>query len=136
MRGIRKAVDIAADGDQKRFAKKTGIDRYMLNKMVNGHVNPVPKDFKKICECAGLPPEAIATAEEVDYGILPVTSPTKKRAGDRHKKKATVRFRVLPRQHKQIDKDRKLLGYPTMQSWGDECVKRLHAEAEAKRGRR
>lgn len=55
MQGILKAI-AAAGVDQKTFAKEVGIDRYTLSKFVNGHINPVPGDFKKICDRAGLPP--------------------------------------------------------------------------------
>ena len=136
MQGILKAI-AAAGVDQKTFAKEVGIDRYTLNKFVRGHMNPVPEDFKKICDRAGLPPRAVATVEDVDYGVIPCKRPTGTRKPEKRKKTGSLRFRYLPKQRKQIDKDLKTCNFATVQSWGDFCIKQLHAQAEQiRRGRR
>lgn len=135
MQGILKAI-AAAGVDQKTFAKEVGIDRYTLNKFVNGHINPVPADFKKICDRAGLPPRAVATVEDVDYGVIPCKHPAGHKKPEKRKKAGSLRFRYLKKQRKQIDKDLKTLGFATVQSWGDFCIKQLHAQAEDERRRR
>lgn len=133
MQGILKAV-AAAGVDQKTFSKEVGIDRFMMSKFVNGHCNPTPPQFKKICDRAGLPPDAVATVEDVDYGVIPTTATAKRRMLDKHKKKATLRARVLPRLRKQVDKDLKVLGISSVQAWIEQCVAQLHADAERRRG--
>ena len=132
MQGILKAV--AATGlDQKAFSKEVGIDRFMMSKFVNGHCNPTPQDFKKICDRSGLKPQAVATVEDVDYGVIPTTGPAKHQKADKRKKKATIRARLLPRLRKQVDKDLKALGYSSVQAWIEVCVQQLHADAERRR---
>lgn len=69
MRGINKAV-AAAGVDQKTFAKEIGMDRFMLNKMAKGRANPTPDDFKRICDRAGLPPQAVATVQDDPFATL------------------------------------------------------------------
>ncbi len=134
MRGINRAV-AAAGVDQKTFAKEIGMDRFMLNKMAKVRANPTPEDFKKICDRAGLPPHAVATVQDVDYGVIPTPASMKRRKGDRHKKRATLRARVLPNIRKQVDGDLVTLGYSTVQAWMETCVRQLHDEAERERGR-
>lgn len=68
MQGILKAY--AATGlTQKQFGSEVNIDHRMLSKFVNGEANPTPPQLNRICDRAGLPPQAIATAKDVDYGI-------------------------------------------------------------------
>ena len=68
MQGILKAIK-AAGLDAKAFSKEVDIDRYMMSKFVNGHCNPTPHDFKKICDRSGLAPDEVATVADVDYGV-------------------------------------------------------------------
>lgn len=132
MRGILKALAVTGLNG-KAFGEEIGVDKYMMSKFANGHCNPTPEVFRKICDRSGLPPEAVATVEDVDYGVIPLPTTGKPRTGDRHKKKSTLRFRILPKQRKQVEKDLKSLGFATIQSWGDFCIKQLHVEAERKR---
>ena len=90
MRGILKALAVTGLNG-KAFGEEIGVDKYMMSKFANGHCNPTPEVFRKICDRSGLPPEAVATVEDVDYGVIPLPSATKPRTGDRHKKKSTRR---------------------------------------------
>lgn len=133
MQGIYKAI-AKAGIDQKTFAAETGIDRYMLNKAAKGKINLTPADFKKVCARSGLRPDQIATVQDVDYGVIPIKSIAEIKRPEKRKRKASLRFRIIPNQRKQIDKDLQILGFATIQSWGDFCIKHLHFEAEQKRG--
>lgn len=132
MRGILKALAVTGLNG-KAFGEEIGVDKYMMSKFANGHCNPTPDVFHKICDRAGLRPDEVATVADVDYGVIPVPNTTVRKKGDKHKKRATLRFRIIPNQRKQINKDLKALGFATIQSWGDFCIKQLHVEAERRR---
>ncbi len=129
MRGIRKALAVTGL-DGKTFGKDIGIDKYMMSKFINGHCNPTPDVFRKICDRSGLAPKDVATVEEVDYGVIPLAATPHKKGEDKRKKRASLRFRILQKQRKQIDKDLKTMGFATVQSWGDFCIKELNARAQ------
>ena len=65
--------------------------------------------------------------------VLPTGGTPKRGKPDKRKKAVSLRFRILSKQRKQIDKDLKTLGFATIQSWGDFCIKQLHVEAERRR---
>ena len=132
MRGILKALAVTGLNG-KAFGEEIGVDKYMMSKFANGHCNPTPDVFRKICDRSGLRPDDVATIEDVDYGVIPIQGPPKRKKPDKHTKKATLRFRILPNQRKQVNKDLKVLGFATIQSWGDFCIKQLHVEAERRR---
>lgn len=132
MQGLYKAF-AAAGLNQKAFAAETDIDKVVLNKAAKGILNLTPEDFKKVCARSGLSPDQIATVQDVDYGVIPTSSIAESRKAAKRKKSKPVSFRVTPKQRKQLDKDLKVLNFPTVQSWGDFCLKQLHVEAERQR---
>lgn len=93
MQGILKAY-AAAGLNQKQFGAEVDIDHRLLSKFVNGEANPTPPQLGRISARSGLPPQAIATAEKVDYGI-PVGNVSKKhRKADKRKNPCRLQTRA------------------------------------------
>lgn len=133
MQGLKSAPARAGYKDAKTFCRAIDMDYPTFSKASNGRVNLNVSDFNKVRLAANMAPEEVATAAEVDYGIIPHNSPRGLKKPEKRKKAGSLRFRYLPKQRKQIDKDLKALGFATVQSWGDFCIKQLHAQAEHKR---
>ncbi|MDL2214437.1 helix-turn-helix domain-containing protein [Clostridia bacterium OttesenSCG-928-O13] len=133
MQGLKRARIEAGYTVQHKFAKALGIHPSDYNKMERGAFNPLPETYFDICHLTNKPPEAIARPHEVDYNIPIGNVPSKGKRPDKHKKRATLRARVLPRLRKQVDKDLKLLGISSVQAWIEQCVAQLHADAERRR---
>lgn len=136
MNGLKSAPARAGYRDAKSFCRAIGMDYPTYSKAANGHVNLNVPDFNKVRLAAKMAPQEVATADEVDYGIIPHTPPRGPQKPEKRKKTGSLRFRYLPKRRKQIDKDLKTLGYATVQSWGDRCIEQLHEEAEQKRRER
>lgn len=133
MNGLKSAPARAGYKDAKAFCKAIEMDYPTFSKAANGHINLNVPDFNKIRIAANMAPCEVATAAEVDYGIIPYNPMATPKRSDKRQKTGSIRFRYLPKQRKQIDKDLKALGFATVQSWGDFCIKQLHAQAEERR---
>lgn len=120
---------------QKAFAEQIGIDAPLLNKIKQGHCNPIPADAHKIANTLNEPLTRIWHSSDLDYGVSPARQNNSAERLASVKKdlrsKVTVKkcYRIPKSTAEWFTLDKlQACGYTSGQSWYDACVRRLKGE--------
>lgn len=117
MDGLRFAPGRAGLATSKALCAILKIDPAIYSKALHGKVNLTPRDFRRVCSLSGMRPEEVACFCDVDYGIKPPPKRKEKRI-----KSEPIRWRATKKQKALFLDDLEVMGYPTIQSFGDHIM--------------